>query len=61
MVVHDNLKMFTKYSELSDSITQHIGFALVKCTLRSRTLYNLMLLYPNRNIGDQIRKVVRDL
>ena len=32
----------------------------VKCTLRPRTLYNL-ISNTNRNIGDQSRKEVRDL
>ena len=48
LVVHDNLKTFTKYSERSVQ-----NFVSVKWTLRSRTLYTLMLLYTNRNIGDQ--------
>ena len=30
-------------------------YASVKCTLRSQTLYNLMLSYTNRNKGDQRR------
>ena len=39
LVVHDNLKTFTNYSERS--VQKPIGLASVKCTLRSRTLYNL--------------------
>ena len=39
----------------------YIGLVSVKFTLRSRTLYNSMLLYTNRDIGDQRRHVVRDL
>ena len=48
------LKTFTKYNERSVH-NLHIGLALVKRTLRSRTLYNLMLSYTNRSIGDQRR------
>ena len=39
LVVHDNLKTFTKFGERSDAI----GLASVKCTLRSLTLYTLIL------------------
>ena len=54
LVVHDILKTFTKYTERSVRTTS-IGLASTKCTLRSRTLYNLMLPNTNRNIGDQSR------
>ena len=51
LVVHDNLIMFTKYSERS----VHNLKGLPQCTLHSWILYNLILSYTSSSIGDQRR------
>ena len=47
-----SLPVVLKYSLRCTKLT---GLASVKCTLRSRTLYNLMLINTNCRIGGQLR------